>query len=355
MSYNRRGPTDALRAAERPCGAPVIETRHGSLDPAAIQVSSPTQRCPRAALLLCIALLPGCLYAPEEPRVTVACVGDVMLGRGVARACAKYGNEYPFQALGESLTKADITFGNLEAPLAVGPVRDPRVNAVYASPGMAPVLKQTGFDVMSLANNHAIDCGRGGLRQTLKALEQAGIIPVGAGKNAACAEAGAVLSSRGIRVGFAAYSGFPQATFVHDPQRPSIALLNTDRLRRTIPPLRRLCDVLVVAFHWGKEGVAETSDHERALAHLAMDLGADVVVGHHAHVRGEIEHRDGKLACYCLGNLVFDPESYGGNEGCILTCEFGKTGLVGASTTPVSVVNCQGRHAGRRRVVYSAP
>ncbi len=288
-------------------------------------------------------LVGGCWDSRSGPRVTLTCVGDVMLGRDVRRVCATRGNEYPFEQVAELLGASDLTFGNLESPLADGSVRFPRVNALVGAPDMAPVLKQVGFDVMSLANNHAIDAGRTGLGRTGDRLRAAGIEPVGVGATLAQAERGAVLAVRGLRVGFLAYSHFPYLSFTHDPERESILMLNEQTLRQTIPPLARRADVVVVSYHWGKEGNREVSDYERGLAHLAIDLGADMVVGHHAHVRGEIDEYRGGLIAYCLGNLVFDKDSYGGNEGYILRCRLSASGIVDYETTPVRVVDCQAR------------
>lgn len=289
------------------------------------------------SVVAAVALLAGCVSTGDRATVTVACAGDVMLGRGVAEVCETRGNDYPFAGLRGVLASAELTFANLETPLTHRRKIAPRINALRASPQMAGALQRAGFDVLGLANNHMIDCGREGLLDTLAALRGEGISPVGAGATLQEAEQGAVITVNGVRAGFQAYSRFPEATFVHDPGRASLLLLSEESLRRTIPPLKGRCDALVVGFHWGKEGVAKTSPSERGLAHLATDLGADVVVGHHAHVRGEIEPLGRSLIAYCLGNLVFDEQSYGGNEGLILTCTLGRGGLRGYSVTPVKL------------------
>ncbi len=298
-----------------------------------------------AAMALCLS---GCHREDRGGVVTLACVGDIMLGRDVARTCAEKGDAYPFSALGDLLSSPGITCGNLEGVLSHGATRYPRVNSLFAPPRMAGVLQAAGFDVLSLANNHAIDCGRPGLRTTLGALQGAGITPVGAGATLAEARKGAVLSVRGLRVGFIAYSAFPYTDFVHDPDRESILKLNEDALRATLPALGARSDCLVVSVHWGKEGVRQTSAYERRLAHLCIDLGADVVIGHHAHVRGEVESYRGGVIAYCLGNLVFDEYSYGGNEGYVLLCELGREGLRRYETVEVDVVGCQARVVGER-------
>jgi poly-gamma-glutamate synthesis protein (capsule biosynthesis protein) len=284
-------------------------------------------------------LVAGCTHS-----ITLTCTGDVMLGRGVARVCAEKGPDYPFAPVAPLLREADLTFGNLESPLTDLPTRFPRVNALRGSPEMAGALRRAGFDVMSLANNHAIDYGRPGLAQTVQVLQRAGITPVGAGATLAEAEQGAVVAVRGVPVGFLAFSNFPYVDFVRDPARESIAMLSEEALRRTVPGMARRCSILVVSFHWGREGSRVVSAEERHLAHLAVDLGADLVVGHHAHVRGEIEQYRGRLIVYCLGNLVFDQDSYGGNEGYILQCRYEDGGkLIDRSAVAVRVEKGQAR------------
>ncbi len=281
----------------------------------------------------------------EEP-VTLTCVGDIMLGRDVAVACERHGPDWPLAEVAPELARADLTFGNLECPLTDARTRLPRVNSLRASPDMARVLAGAGLDVLSLANNHAADYGRPGLTETLSALEEAGITPVGAGLTLAEAKAGRVVTVRGLRVGFAGFSNFPYVNFTHDPVRPSLSMLSEEAMRECLPPLARRCDVLVVSFHWGKEGAREVSDFERRTAHLAVDLGADLVVGHHAHVRDEIERYRGALICYCLGNLVFDEQSWGGNEGWVLHCQIGRSGVENFEALPVEVTDCRARSHG---------
>ena len=264
-----------------------------------------------------------------------------MLGRDVARLCASQGVDYPFANVAPLLRQADLAFCNLESPLTDRRSRFPRVNALVGEAAMAGALHRSGFDVVSLANNHAVDAERSGLADTLKLLTRNGIAVCGAGSTMAEAEAGIVLNVRGVRVGFIGYSNFPALNFIPDANQPSLLILDEEMLRRTLPPLVGRSDVAVASFHWGKEGERVPSDWERKLAHLAIDLGAKIVVGHHAHVRGEIERYRKGLIAYCLGNLVFDDKSYGGNEGMILTCRAGQRGVEDYSATPTVVRDCQ--------------
>lgn len=310
-------------------------------------------RRPSAVILgaaVLAAALAGCRSraptAPPPRAVTVICAGDVMLARGVERQRRKHGDAYPLALVAPYLRQADLAIGNLEGPLTTQTARFPRINALRASPDLAGALHGAGFGVLSLANNHAIDYGRPGLEETIAALRSAGLTPVGAGATAAEADGGVLVPVAGTRVGIAAFSDFPQASFVVDPSRPTIALLSEEALRRTVPALRQHADVVIVSVHWGKEGDRTTSERQRQLAHLAVDLGATVVFGHHSHVRGEIEPYRGGLIAYCLGNLVFDEQSHGGNEGYLLRCRFRGARLAAYDVLPVDVRECQARPSG---------
>ena len=293
-----------------------------------------------AAVLLALLLLTGCTHRPA-PTVTLALAGDVMLGRDVRCMCATRGDDYPFANVGPVFRHADVAFCNLESPLTDLPVRFPRVNALVGRAGMVDALERADIGVVNLANNHAVDAERAGLADTCRRLEGRGLAVCGAGQTLQQAEAGTVVIRPGVRVGFIGYSNFPYLNFVPDPQSWSILMLTEENLRRTVPPLARRSDVVVASFHWGKEGERKPSEWERRMAHLAIDLGATLVVGHHAHVRSEVErYRDGLIA-YCLGNLVFDDNSYGGNEGTILTCRASRRRVEDYSLTPIVVRKCQ--------------
>lgn len=276
-----------------------------------------------------------------EPSVTLICAGDVMLGRDVRRLCASAGDDYPFARLAPLVRRADLAFCNLESPLTGRALRFPRVNALVGAPTMAAALARAGFDVVSLANNHAIDAERSGLLDTMSLLKAHKIAVTGAGPTRAAAEQGAVLTAHGLRVGFAAFSHFPYTNFGDDASRATILMLDEPTLRRVLAPLARRCDALVVSFHWGCEGDRSVTAYERHLARLAVNMGATLVIGHHAHVRGPIERYRNSLIAYCLGNCVFDTHSSGGNEGYLLTCRLARQKVLSYSLQPINVVHCQ--------------
>jgi poly-gamma-glutamate synthesis protein (capsule biosynthesis protein) len=135
--------------------------------------------------LRCFATLGLLLVAPQVgaaaskaraggPSVSIVAGGDVLLDRGVGRQIQKRGAAHVFSDIAPLLRGADLAFANLECPLARHAKKIARPPAFKADPKMGPALKSAGFDVLSLANNHALDCGRGGLQETLRAVEVRG-------------------------------------------------------------------------------------------------------------------------------------------------------------------------------------
>lgn len=249
-----------------------------------------------------------------EPEVTLLAVGDIMLGRGVAGRVAQYGPNYPFTEVMPLLRDADIAFGNLEAPLTERRSAAEKDYVFRGSPTAAEGLAWAGFDVLSLANNHALDYGYEGLQDTVAALQEQGIAFVGTGDNEAAAHSPVILTVNGLRVAFLAYvnlpndgvSGFSVRNTAADEGRPGVAWGDVDRIMADVAVTREQADVVVVSLHTGLEYRESPSDLQRRLARAAVDAGADLVLGHHPHVLQRIERHKGALIAYSLGNFVFD-------------------------------------------------
>ena len=239
------------------------------------------------AIALSIALLP-----PGEQRLTLAFAGDMMLGRSVGEANAEGGWDEILAALAPYATAADLAFANLESPLTGRPL----VEATYdlrASPEAVVALQSAGFDLVSLANNHALDAGSDGLDETLQALQTVGIGAVGHGDE--------VLHSTVQHVTL--------AWIAFDDVRVP---LDAARVFELVANARGRGDLLIVSIHWGSEFERSPSDRQRMLAEGMAAAGADLIVGHHAHVLQPVEWIWGlgrgrpTLVAYGLGNAVFD-------------------------------------------------
>ena len=266
-----------------------------------------------AAEALAVALQP--LLEPS-PTVRLVAVGDVMLDRRLGGAIQRGDLESPFASVANLLQEADITFANLEAP--IGDLGLPAVKSYtfLAPPSAAMSLAWAGFDVVSLANNHALDYGPEALLQTIELLGAQGIAAVGAGLDKAAAHTPILLSSHGIRLAFLAYvdvpvesGGFDTRTWAAVGETPGLAWAEPGLIQRDVVEARELSDVVVVSLHSGFEGREQPSPTQVIAARAAIDAGASLVLGHHAHRLQGIEvYRHGLIA-YGLGNFAFDMDA----------------------------------------------
>ncbi len=246
---------------------------------------------------------------PIEEPVTLLFVGDMMLTRGVGVSIWKNGGgdpRYPFLLVASTTVGVDLVVGNLEGPISA---RGVNVGSIYSfrhPPERVEGLAFAGFDVVSLANNHIWDYGRAALEDTLLTLRDAGIAPVGAGRNFDEANAPYIADIKGTRIAFLSYTNlYPESLWATE-NRPGISNPDLQNLKSKILNLKSEVDILVILFHWGDEYQPKSHPREQALAHELIDAGADLIVGHHPHVVQEIENYGGKYIAYSLGNFVFD-------------------------------------------------
>jgi poly-gamma-glutamate capsule biosynthesis protein CapA/YwtB (metallophosphatase superfamily) len=241
----------------------------------------------------------GCRSETARP-VTLAFVGDMMLGRAVERTMQDRGDwGFAFRPLAERLRSADLTFGNLECVVAAaGPPTTFR-----ADPHTLAALSFAGFDVVGVANNHAADGGPDALVEMLAHLRERGIAPVGV-RGGDGAEAAVVLRAGPLRVGFLGYTVW-SADRDALPAGPRVAILEPERIARDIAVARPTVDYLVVALHMG-QSAPRSSPAEQETARAAIDAGADLVLGGHPHGPQEFERHGRGFIAYSLGDFVFD-------------------------------------------------
>ncbi|MBI3900211.1 MAG: CapA family protein [Gammaproteobacteria bacterium] len=244
--------------------------------------------------------------ASSPATLRVAAVGDLMLGGTATVELAQFGYDYPFVYVGDLLRSADIAFGNLEGPLtARGSAHSKQF--VFRSPPdlVAPALARAGFDVVSLANNHSLDYGADGLRDTIDALQRVNIHTAGAGHDLDAARKPAFIDVAGTRVAVLAYSlTFPEEFWATGTQ-PGTAFGHEQQVRADVAAAHKRADVVLVSFHWGQEGSNELRPYQRTLGHAAIDAGAAAVIGHHPHLLQGVERYRNGVILYSLGNFVF--------------------------------------------------
>lgn len=213
-------------------------------------------------------------------------------------------SRYPFTLIRPVLRDADVAFVNLETPLS----DRGRWRGAFRTPtAFADGLRWAGVDVVSTANNHALDAEGQGLVDTREALWRAGIGAVGTGRDLEDARRPFVVERRGLRIGFLAYAAFvnggPSGFALAD--RSGVAPMDPMLVEEDVRRVRDQVDVVVVSLHWNIENSQETHPDARAFAHRIVDAGADAILGHHPHVPRGVEVYRERPIFYSLGNLIF--------------------------------------------------
>lgn len=262
------------------------------------------------------------LAASNEPPWDLLMLGDVMLGDRAAQAIQTHGLVYPFAALQPLFRRSRLVVANLEAPFTTQPRVPTERFAYQVDPALAAVLRLAGISAVNRANNHLLDCGPEGVLETLRALAAEGIASFGAGRNTPSARQPWISTTCGQRVGFLGYYWNERCSA--GPTSPGCAMSLPDNLRADIAALKSRVDRVIVSLHWGTTYVRDVSPQNRDKAHLAIESGADLVVGHHPHIIQSREHYRGKEIFYSLGNALMGS----GNslaEGLALAIRFSPT------------------------------
>lgn len=300
------------------------------------------------AFVLCATLV-GVAASDERPNssseLRVIAVGDIMLGGTAGPELASLGYDHPFVHVGPILRTGHIVFGNLEGPLTTGGEPDQDKKFVFRSPPakVIPALKAAGFNVFSLANNHMLDYGAAGLSDTLLALTEAGINCAGAGGDLVAARRMSLIEANGYRIGVLAYSMTLPENFFAAKERAGTAFGHEQHVRIDVARARKQADIVLVSFHWGQEGKTELRDYQTRLGRVAIDAGADAVLGHHPHILQGVERYKRGVILYSLGNFVFGSYSKTSTRSAIaqltFTREQDRPALRAVDLIPIDVNN----------------
>lgn len=269
----------------------------------------------------------------EKDTITLLAVGDNIPGM------ENYDKLY--RHVSTLLRQADITFGQVETVLIDEEIKDlyPYVAAqarmpCSSVPGVAPCMKQNGFDIVSFASNHALDYGRVHFLNTIQHLRDAGLDVIGAGKDEAEARRYSVIERGGTKIAFLGYCTILPQDYWAQESRPGMnparghtyyEQIEHDqpgtpcrihswahredkaKMLEDIKKAKSEADIIVVSMHWGIHFTeAEIAEYQIEYAHDAIDAGADLILGHHAHILKPIEVYKGKVIFYSLGNFAMD-------------------------------------------------
>lgn len=235
----------------------------------------------------------------EPVSLTVSLTGDCTLGTDenfdYSTSLNAYyesnGSAYFFQNVRSIFEQDDLTVVNMEGTLTTSETREDKLYAFKADPSYVSILTDGSVEAANLANNHSQDYGQQSLEDTKTALDGAGITHFGYDETA-------VIDVKGVKVGlvgiYELYDHMERAQQLKD---------NITKVKEEGAQL------VIVSFHWGNEKETIPDSNQTQLGHMAIDAGADLVVGHHPHVLQGIEKYNGKYIVYSLGNFCF-----GGNS-----------------------------------------
>ncbi|MEO8462585.1 MAG: CapA family protein [Chloroflexota bacterium] len=283
---------------------------------------------------------------PETPAVqydparawTLVAGGDIMLDRGVAKTVKTEGKgiDFPFDGGTVKITSrckdcsvfgwdlprtqrtgdagvvrslvqgADLAIFNFENPAPDAFTWHSKGTVFSADPALIEGLANAGVDWVSLANNHIRDAGAKGILQTMTSLDKWSIAHSGAGADITAARKPALLTAGGQTVAMLGYDTIA-GSYWATPSRVGSAPMTVANLREDVAASRAAgADIVIVFPHWGTEYDATPFAGQRALGEAAIDAGADMVIGNHAHWAAAMEVYRGKPIWYALGNFVFD-------------------------------------------------
>jgi poly-gamma-glutamate synthesis protein (capsule biosynthesis protein) len=270
---------------------------------------------------------------PKEPEfVNLAFVGDIMLDRGVRHSIVKnfngdYSALFTNQDLSTIFKNSDIVFGNLEGTASDQGENEHNLYSFRMDPLVLPILKNVGFNILSVANNHIGDWGLSAFIDTLSRLKDQGILYTGGGFDKTEAETPAVIEKNGIKIGFLAFSDKGPNNMLAKQDQAGILLASNPDFDAIVKNAASQVDYLVVSFHFGEEYQTTHNTRQEYLAHKAVDDGAKIVIGAHPHVVEDTETYKNSFIAYSLGNLIFDQSwSASTMQGMMLEIKLNKDG-----------------------------
>lgn len=250
--------------------------------------------------------------AKKDEPIKIAAVGDIMLGSPFPDDTRMPPNDGAdlLKDVTPILSGADVAFGNLEGPMTDGGIsakcgeNSTRCFAFRMPPRYGKYLKEAGFDVMSVANNHALDFGTSGQADTRATLDAQGIKHAGGDRNRF---ASAIIEAKGKKIGFIG--------FAHNSVSPNVNDLSF--ARKIVTEVAKRADIVVVSFHGGAEGTDAVHVPNKTemfygtargnlplFARTVINAGADLVLGHGPHVLRGMEIYNDRLIAYSLGNFA---------------------------------------------------
>ncbi len=273
----------------------------------------------------------------DNNQLLIYAVGDIMLGDhsyylriGIGSRLRTGKLADPFENVKHLLRKGDIVLGNLETVLSK------RTNLhgfnkidLRGEPSWAKLIAEAGFNVISVANNHAMHHGIGAWYESIRNLRNAGINVVGIKKDPML-----ILECKGIRIAILGFSLRPPQYGVLSPP---YYLSSAEEVREKVNQAKGNADIVILSLHWGDEYSSRPSQEQLQIGESFIRSGATLIVGHHPHVLQGIERKGRAAIAYSLGNFVSDMTVKRSRESAILSLHLGKQGIERLSLIPILI------------------
>jgi poly-gamma-glutamate synthesis protein (capsule biosynthesis protein) len=247
----------------------------------------------------------------EDEIIKIVALGDICFARHPMPGYNKKGVNV-FKQVQGAFYNSEIVVGNLECVLCENTLlqadKSPDGGAYHLRqhPSIVWMLKDTGINIVNLANNHTMDYGVEGLEKTINTLDENNILYFGAGKNIEKASKPLIVEKQGVSFAFLGGNRIPPSSFYASQNKPGSNPIDKDTLTQQVENLEDKVDFTIVSLHWGLEGKTYTTNLQEKLAHKLIDSGADIILGHHPHVLQKTEWYNDKLIIYSMGNFLFN-------------------------------------------------
>ncbi len=238
--------------------------------------------------------------ADGSVQITITAAGDVTIGGDIRnkkkslfdKELDKQGGDvaFPFRNVLDIFQNDDMTLVNFEGTLTTEPINREKKNNQFlfsAPPEYVEMLTKSSIEAVALENNHVLDHGEAGLEETIKTLDEAGIVY-------STAKQMGVYSVKGVDIAMLSYQTF-------NGLYPKLF----EQVPEDVKAAKEKYPIVITSFHWGEEKDYWPNNNQQKLGKIAVDAGADLVLGHHSHRINPIEEYKGKYIVYSLGNCSF--------------------------------------------------
>ena len=251
--------------------------------------------------------------------LTLVAGGDFICARDFDKEIKKHGNDYFFAKAKEHFRNADITFANLECVVSdTAKLRSDNPKKInYNAPStVIPAIKNSGFKVFSIANNHTYDLGSDGLKDFRRYLKQSNLLFGGAGKNYKEASKPVITQVNGLKIAFLFYNS-TGTSFCSKGRKGGYNCMPFWKKKKALKILKKDlkkvkdANFVFLSIHWGKNYRKEPTEEQIEFAHAAIDSGVDAILGHSAHIFHGVEVYKNRPIIYDMGDVFLrKPDSW---------------------------------------------